>query len=271
MALHASEFREWISALYEHPEWREELRRLVLTDELLSLPQLFRELAEVQRRTDEQLNTLTARVDALAERVEALAEAQRRTDEQLNTLTARVDALAARVDALAERVEALAEAQQRTEKRLDALEQRMNAFKTTVDRLQQTFGATLEEEAAEVLEWVLRQKGYTPLDTAVALSVNGEVDVIQAFEDAAGNRVWFVVEVKARLSRHDVSAWVQRMSSPDWRRRLAKEGAVGPYYLYFYVIRFDKPALEAIRAAGVGLLKSDGEVVAAQLRFDAVS
>lgn len=257
MALHASEFREWISALYEHPEWREELRRLVLTDELLSLPQLFRELAEVQRRTDEQLNTLTARVDALAARVDALAE--------------RVDALAARMDALAERVEALAEAQQRTEKRLDALEQRMNAFKTTVDRLQQTFGATLEEEAAEVLEWVLRQKGYTPLDTAVALSVNGEVDVIQAFEDAEGNRVWFVVEVKARLSRHDVSAWVQRMSSPDWRRRLAKEGAVGPYYLYFYVIRFDKPALEAIRAAGVGLLKSDGEVVAAQLRFDAVS
>ncbi|MDW8351394.1 MAG: hypothetical protein RML99_05745, partial [Anaerolineae bacterium] len=62
MAIGITEFRELVSALYEHPEWREELRRLVLTDEILGLPRVVRELAEALRE---------------------LAEAQRRTDQRL--------------------------------------------------------------------------------------------------------------------------------------------------------------------------------------------
>ena len=81
------EFHELIKILEEHPEWREELRRLILTDELLKLPELVRELAEAQRRTEERLESLAARVDALA-------EAQRRTEEELRSLAAQVSLLA---------------------------------------------------------------------------------------------------------------------------------------------------------------------------------
>jgi len=74
------EFHDFIKILEEHPEWREEMRRLILTDELLKLPELVRELVEAQRRTER--------------RVDALAEAQRRTEEELRSLAAQVDLLA---------------------------------------------------------------------------------------------------------------------------------------------------------------------------------
>ena len=153
------EFHDFIRILEENPEWKAELRRVVLTDELLKLPEIVRELVEAQRRTEERLNTLTARVDALAEaqrrteerlntltaRVDALAEAQRRTEERLNTLTARVDALAEaqrrteeRLNTLTARVDALAEAQRRTEERLNALTARVDALAEAQRKTEET-------------------------------------------------------------------------------------------------------------------------------------
>ncbi|MDW8293388.1 MAG: hypothetical protein RML84_09890, partial [Anaerolineae bacterium] len=72
MTLGYADFRALVEALQAHPEWRAELRRLVLTEELLELPTLVRELAEAQRRSEE-------RIARLEEAVAALAEAQRRS------------------------------------------------------------------------------------------------------------------------------------------------------------------------------------------------
>jgi hypothetical protein len=54
-----------IAPLEERPEWRAELRRWVLSDELLTLPELVRALAEAQRRTAEQLGALIGVVHTL--------------------------------------------------------------------------------------------------------------------------------------------------------------------------------------------------------------
>lgn len=59
--------------LEQHPEWRAEFRRLLLSEELLSLPDLVKELAEAQRRTEERLHELT--------------EAQRHTQIEILQLT----------------------------------------------------------------------------------------------------------------------------------------------------------------------------------------
>jgi hypothetical protein len=40
MAFTVEEFQDLIRLLQERPEWRADLRRLVLTDELLALPEL---------------------------------------------------------------------------------------------------------------------------------------------------------------------------------------------------------------------------------------
>jgi hypothetical protein len=74
MAFTIQDFHDLIGILEQHPEWRTELRRLMLIEELLSLPQITHALAEAQRRTEQ--------------RVEELAEAQRRTEQHLADLVA---------------------------------------------------------------------------------------------------------------------------------------------------------------------------------------
>ncbi len=100
MPFTVTDFGDLVRLLEQQPEWRAELRRLVLTDEVLALPQTVQSLAEAQRRTEEQLAALTQRVDALA-------EAQRRTEEQLAALGRRIDLLTQDVQLMVKRVDSL--------------------------------------------------------------------------------------------------------------------------------------------------------------------
>ena len=88
------DFHDIVRLLEQHPEWRAELRRLVLTEELLALPeqvaQLIRQVAmltEAQSRTDTRLEGLTEAQMRTEARLEALIEAQIRTDARLGALT----------------------------------------------------------------------------------------------------------------------------------------------------------------------------------------
>lgn len=72
MVFTVSDFQGLLRILDQHPEWREELRRRLLTDELLALPAVVRDLAE--------------RMDRLAVGMEELAKAQASTQIQLNRL-----------------------------------------------------------------------------------------------------------------------------------------------------------------------------------------
>jgi hypothetical protein len=67
MAFTVQEFRDLIQILEQHPEWRAELRRLVLTEELLTLPQIVRELVEAQHRTEQRVEQLIQQVERLGE------------------------------------------------------------------------------------------------------------------------------------------------------------------------------------------------------------
>jgi hypothetical protein len=60
MAITVNDLHDLIRLLEEHPEWRAEMRRVLLTDELLELPRLVRELIEAIQRTDAQLAELIA-------------------------------------------------------------------------------------------------------------------------------------------------------------------------------------------------------------------
>jgi polyhydroxyalkanoate synthesis regulator phasin len=93
MTFTVKDVRDLVQLLEKQPEWRAELRRVLLTEEILSLPELVRELVQAQRHTDEQLAILTQRVDSLAEQVQKLGF--------------RVDALTRNVDRLAELTDAL--------------------------------------------------------------------------------------------------------------------------------------------------------------------
>jgi cell division protein FtsB len=108
MSFAVADFRDLVQLLERQPEWRAELRRLLLTEELLSLPQT---------------------VQALAEEVRALTEAQRRTEEQLATLTQRVDGLAEQMATLTRRVDSLTQDVQLMVKWMDSLGQDVGDLK----------------------------------------------------------------------------------------------------------------------------------------------
>ena len=86
MAFTVEEFRDLLRILEERPEWRAELRRLVLTDELLALPELVRALVEAQQRTEERLTALAEAQQHMEERLSAMADA-------LQVLIRRVDGI----------------------------------------------------------------------------------------------------------------------------------------------------------------------------------
>ena len=88
-----TDFHDVVRLLEQHPEWRAELRRLVLTEELLALPDQLAELArQVTRLTEAQ-----ARTEEWQARTE---EWQAHTETRLDSLTEVVKRLSDDVGAL---------------------------------------------------------------------------------------------------------------------------------------------------------------------------
>ncbi len=112
MAFTVQDYHDLARLLYEHPEWREELRRLLLPDELLALPEVVRQLALAQQRTEERLSRLEMTVQRLIEQVSALTEGQQRLTEQVSILTEGQKRLTEQVSALIEGQKRLTEGQQ---------------------------------------------------------------------------------------------------------------------------------------------------------------
>lgn len=81
MTFTVEHFHQLTQLLHERPEWRAEMRRLLLTEEILNLPHALSELAVAQQRTEDGLQRLEAQV-------EELVVAQQRTEERLNRIEA---------------------------------------------------------------------------------------------------------------------------------------------------------------------------------------
>ena len=199
MPFTVEDFHDFVVILEKKPEWRAELRRLVLTDDILRLPEIVKELVEAQKRTEEELknlatrvDSLTQRVDSLTARVDSLAEAQRRTEEELRSLTARVDSLTQRVDSLAAQMEVLTARVDSLTQRVDSLAEAQRRTEETVRRLVidvgELKGDSLErkyrERAAIYFGRLLRKLRVMPFEELREM-VDGAVDEGKLSEDEA--------------------------------------------------------------------------------------
>lgn len=190
MAFTVKDVRDLTQLLGTHPEWLAEVRRLVLTDELLTLPGLVRALAEAQVRTEQRLERLEVVVADLA-------EAQKRTELQLTEL---------------------AVAQKRTEKALAAL---TDAQKRTGDIVDQLLGRDLgrkyrERAGTYFSKWLKPVEVISPNDLREALEARlreDEVDEVMLADVLIRGRlrqvestpeVWLVLEVSHVIDRYDV-------------------------------------------------------------------
>ena len=200
MAFNVEDFHDLMRLLEEHPEWRAELRRQVLSDELLDLPAAIQRLTDAQERTEQRLGALT--------------EAQERTDQRLGLLE--------------ERMAALLQVQQGAEQSLAAL---AGDVRMLVDRVAEHEGTLLEiryerhgpsyfDELAHRLRVIESYRLADLLDEGVeagTISPNDRREALRADLVLRGRRrddgadAYFVVEVSSGVREDDV-ARAQRRS-----------------------------------------------------------
>jgi hypothetical protein len=201
MAFTVEEFRDLLRILEERPEWRAELRRLVLTDELLTLPELVRALAEAQQRTEERLAMIE-------DRMASLIVAQQHTEERLSTLAEALEVLIRRVDSLGRSVSLLHD--DTSKLKGYALETRyrnhaMAYFAPMVRRAHVLDGDELQALLEEAVE-----RGQ--LSEAETLDIILADVIIRGRRRADSAEMYLVVEVSWVVDLYDVERAVRRSS-----------------------------------------------------------
>lgn len=185
MPFTVEDFRDLIRIMEERPEWRADLRRLVLTDDLLSLP--------------EQVARLTDQVAGLTDQVVGLAAAQQRTEEQMAVLTAQVSGLVLVVQTLMDDVGDLKGVNLELRYR-----ERAPAYLSRV--LRRAHVLTTEELVSLLDDAVERGD----LSEGEAAEVAWADLVVQGRRRENGAEVYFVVEVSWGIGPHDVERAVRR-------------------------------------------------------------
>jgi hypothetical protein len=215
--MEVEDFQDLIRLLQARPEWRADLRRVVLTDELLALPEQiarlqvetdrrFHELAgqiaalaEAQRRTEERVAALTKAQNRIEGQMAGLIEAQNRTNEQIAALTRVVYALTEDVRVLKIDVGDL---------KGDNLERRYREKAPAYfGRLVRRMRVLSAEELAGLLEDAVEQGQLTEAEKGEAILTDV---VVRGRYQGSGAEVYLVIEVSWGVGVHDVERAVQR-------------------------------------------------------------
>jgi hypothetical protein len=240
------DFQDLVRLLGQHPEWRAELRRHVLSDELLELPALMRQLTErvdalaaAQARTYARVDVLTERLNALTARVDTIAE-------PLATLTAHVDTLA-------QQMATLIAAQERTELRVASLEDRVGDLTGDVlanryarrapayfSRLAYRIQVLEPGRLADRLDEAIKAGQLTEDDRDTILDLGLVLSGVRRTDETA---IYVAIEVSAGTGARDIARVVERA------QLLAKVGR--PVIPVVAGKRIDPEPEALARAAGV--------------------
>jgi chromosome segregation ATPase len=231
MSFTPTDFHDLVRLVEEHPEWRTELRRLVLTDSLLALPE---QVTELRLETDRRFQELAAAQQRTEARVIELTTAQQRTDTQVASLIQQVADLIAVQRRQTEQISELTIAQRRTEEQLAALTQQVAQLvyvtQTLVTDVGTLKGDMLElryrNRAASYLGRIARRMRTLSadelaelLDEAVdqgQLSIAEKDEIMLADLVVRGRRrdddtaVYLLVEVSWSIGPYDVERAVKR-------------------------------------------------------------
>ncbi len=135
------DFHDLIRILEEHPEWRAELRRLLLTEELLELPHIVRESASKQEALWQEVGGMREWIEEIARAQLATQEVLKRLAEQIERVETHIERLAQQLAQQIERVEThierLAQQMERVETHIERLAQQMERVETHIERLAQ--------------------------------------------------------------------------------------------------------------------------------------
>lgn len=131
------ELRAFLAAVEKHPELREELRRHVLTQELLAMPaELYRQAARLERVEEE--------LAELREAVRALVTSSQHHEEELRALRAIAERHEQRLSDIDQRLDRLVAVTERHEERLSDIDQRLERLVVVTERHEEELRALRE-------------------------------------------------------------------------------------------------------------------------------
>ena len=208
MAFTVEDYRDLVQLLSERPEWRSELRRLLLSDELLALPEIVRGLAEAQQRAEERLANAEERLANVEERLVNVEERLANVEERLSQIEAAIQHLTEQVAELTREVRALTENQHQTDNTVSRLKGDMlelkyrnkiyGYFGYLMRRLKVVDLATIDE----ALETTLTSGEFRDVFRLDLLATG------QLREAPGGPEVWLAIEISSVVDSNDVDrAW----------------------------------------------------------------
>jgi len=256
---------EFLRLLRENEAFREEIRRQVLTDDLLQLPgrverlreeirEEFRRVWEVIRENSRQITTLARHLRQLAEQVQHLTERMERVEAQIQENSRQIAALTERM----ERVEAqIAE----TSRQIARLAEEVQELRRSFGRMQDLLGGTIEEIAAAEIAGILRRQGLE-VSPMGSLTFDGEIDLI--FWVRPPDRT-LIVECKHRVVQPGAfRALSRRLRDPALWRELQRRGLPLRLEAYLFGLVRGIDVVDAAQESGVGLwTTSEGIIVPA--------
>lgn len=201
MAFTVEDYRDLVQLLSERPEWRSELRQLLLSDELLALPEIVRGLAEAQQRAEERLA-------AAEERLANVEERLANVEERLSQIEAAIQHLTEQVSELAREVRALTENQHQTDNTVSRLKGDMLELKYR-NKIYGYFGYLMRQlkivdlaTIDEALETTLTSGEFRDVFRLDLLATG------QLREPPGGPEVWLAIEISSVVDNNDVDrAW----------------------------------------------------------------
>jgi vacuolar-type H+-ATPase subunit I/STV1 len=219
---------ELLAALREHPEWRDAIRREILTEELLGLPARF-EQAEAERKEDQKKTW---------EAIRSLTASQERTDATLRSFIASTQAFQRSMEEFRSSMEEFRSSMLEFRSSMEEFRRSMEEFKQATERrlrgieleLDHVVGKSMEGEARRRLGNYLRDRVRklrgldenvvnalidTALDSGHLTEAEGEelgeADALVAGKDKETGKIACVaVEVSRTLDKHDVDRAVRR-------------------------------------------------------------
>lgn len=217
MSFDVTDFRDFLQVLDSHPEWQRDLRRVVLTEDLLAVPESIRRLerlhAERMAELDQRLMDLVAAQDRniahLVELDRHMAELDRHMGEldrhmaELDQHMAELDQHMAQLDLT---VATLADGQAHADSRVNKL-----IGQVLEDRFVRRAGSYLGQYGYRRVRVLLPDDWLDAVDDAVEQGRMSRADregllradaIVRA--QSAGTAVHLVVEVSSLVDRHDV-------------------------------------------------------------------
>jgi hypothetical protein len=212
VAFTVGDFHDLIELLAQHPEWRAELRRYVLSDDLIELPVLVRQLVETQARAEARLEGVEARLERLEATVQALAEAQTRAEARLEGVEARLERVEARLEGVESRLGRIDVSLGRLDDRVGHLDGKM--FELTFSRrgpgqlssMARRLRIIESGPLADLLDDAIDEGQLTTEERETIMLA----DVVLAGRRSDGQDVYLLAELSVGVGVHDVERAVER-------------------------------------------------------------